>query len=182
MFTSAPTRVAGALAALAALLLASPAVSAETTYRWIDPNTGGTVISDLPPPPGARQVTKYTTTIGGGERQPLPYAVRQASEKFPVVLYTSAGCGDPCKQARALLNGRGVPFSPRKCSTARRNLPNSAGNSAGKPSYPASASAGKALGASNPRNGTISLTRPPIRPLLPIAPGPRKSVLSDFLP
>jgi glutaredoxin len=111
MFTSAPTRVAG-MAALAALLLASPAVSAETTYRWTDPNTGRTVISDLPPPPGVRQVTKYTTTIGGGERQPS-YAVRQASEKFPVVLYTSAGCGDPCKQARALLNARGVPFAEK---------------------------------------------------------------------
>jgi glutaredoxin len=111
MFTSATTRVAG-LAALAALLLASPAVSEQTTYRWIDPNTGRTVISDLPPPPGVKQVTKYTKTIGGGERQPS-YAVRQAIEKFPVVLYTSAGCGDPCKQARALLNGRGVPFSEK---------------------------------------------------------------------
>lgn len=111
MFTPATTRVAG-LATLAAFLLASPAVSAETTYRWTDPNTGRTVISDLPPPPGVRQVTKYMTTMGGGDRQPS-YAVRQASEKFPVVLYTSAGCGDPCKQARALLNGRGVPFAEK---------------------------------------------------------------------
>jgi glutaredoxin len=30
-----------------------------------------------------------------------------------VVLYTSAGCGDPCKQARALLNARGVPFAEK---------------------------------------------------------------------
>ena len=95
----------------AVLLLATTAVSAQTTYRWIDPATGGTVISDLPPPPGAKQVMKSTAPIGTTEPQ-LPYAVRQASEKFPVVLYTTLGC-PLCKQARDLLNGRGVPFSEK---------------------------------------------------------------------
>ena len=91
-------------------LLATAGVGAETTYRWVDPSTGGTVISDLPPPAGARQVMKYTGG-SGGELQ-LPYAVRQASEKFPVILYTSAGCVT-CRDARALLERRGVPFSER---------------------------------------------------------------------
>ncbi len=92
-------------------LLVTAGVGAETTYRWVDPSTGGTVISDLPPPAGARQVMKYAGGSGGGELQ-LPYAVRQASEKFPVILYTSAGCVT-CKEARALLERRGVPFSER---------------------------------------------------------------------
>lgn len=91
-------------------LLVTAGVCAETTYRWVDPSTGGTVISDLPPPAGARQVMKYTG--GSGSELQLPYAVRQASEKFPVILYTSAGCVT-CKDARALLERRGVPFSER---------------------------------------------------------------------
>ena len=49
MLTTAALR----LACLATALLATTtAVSAQTTYRWIDPSTGGTVISDRPPPPG----------------------------------------------------------------------------------------------------------------------------------
>ncbi|HMW19087.1 MAG TPA: glutaredoxin family protein [Accumulibacter sp.] len=83
----------------------------QTTYRWIDPKTGGTVISDQPPPPGAQKVTKANWSSGDSEPA-MPYALRQASEKFPVVLYTSPGC-TVCKQARSLLNGRGVPFSEK---------------------------------------------------------------------
>ncbi|MBE2257840.1 MAG: glutaredoxin family protein [Candidatus Accumulibacter sp.] len=99
------------IARIALMLLATTAVSAQTTYRWLDPTTGRTVISDLPPPPGARQVVIYEGS-GAGEPQPLSYATRQASEKFPVVLYTSAGCS-ACEEARALLNRRGVPFSEK---------------------------------------------------------------------
>ena len=46
-----------------------------------------------------------------------PYAVRQASEKFPVVLYTNPGC-TTCKQARSLLDGRGGPFVEKELGTA----------------------------------------------------------------
>lgn len=95
---------------LAVLLLTATAASAQTTYRWIDPSTGGTVVSDRPPPPGARQVVK--SAMVGADGPQIPYAVRQASEKFPVILYTSAGCV-ACKEARALLDGRGVPFSEK---------------------------------------------------------------------
>ncbi|KFB77220.1 glutaredoxin family protein [Candidatus Accumulibacter cognatus] len=97
--------------ATAIVLLIAGTASAQTTYRWIDPKSGGTIISDLPPPPGARQVMKYSSTTGVDEQQ-LPYAVRQASEKFPVILYTSTGCVT-CKQARGLLNGRGIPFTEK---------------------------------------------------------------------
>ncbi|MBL8396761.1 MAG: glutaredoxin family protein [Candidatus Accumulibacter sp.] len=102
-------RLAHLLLALAAGVFASVISAEQTTYRWIDPKTGGTVISDQPPPPGAKKVGK--ANWGGGEPT-MPYALKQASEKFPVVLYTSPGC-TVCKQARALLNGRGVPFSEK---------------------------------------------------------------------
>ncbi|HRI91247.1 MAG: glutaredoxin family protein [Candidatus Accumulibacter sp.] len=96
-------------AAIAAALLAASAVNAQQTYRWIDARSGVTVISDRPPPPGTPGVTVSEGANAGEDEQRLPYAIRQASARFPVVLYTSADCG-ACQQARVLLNGRGVPF------------------------------------------------------------------------
>jgi glutaredoxin len=105
-----PLRLA-AISALAAALLTCSLASAQTTYQWIDPKSGTTVISDQPPPPGAKQIVKRA---GEESSEPqVPYAMRQASEKFPVTLYTSANCVEGCKQARDLLNGRGIPFSEK---------------------------------------------------------------------
>jgi glutaredoxin len=102
------------LVLLSTALLTAAAASAQTayTYRWVDKASGLTVYSDQPPPPGTRNVT----VLGSEERvneQQLPYATRQAAEKFPVTLYTSASCVEGCKQARDLLNGRGVPFAEK---------------------------------------------------------------------
>lgn len=100
---------------LSAALLAASIAAAQTTYRWVD-KSGQTVFSDLPPPPDARQVVTRSREERG-EEQNLPYATRQAAEKYPVILYTTANCLDICKQSRALLNGRGVPFSEKMMST-----------------------------------------------------------------
>ncbi len=55
---------------------------------------------------------------GNADDEPqLPYATRQAKEKFPVTLYTSANCVDPCKLARNFLNGRGIPFAEKMLNT-----------------------------------------------------------------
>lgn len=110
------TRFTHASSLLAALLLATAAASAQTTYRWTDPKTGVTVISDLPPPPGTRGVTVSESSSLAGDEPQLPYATRRASARFPVLLYTSADC-NACEQARALLNGRGIPFSERLISS-----------------------------------------------------------------
>ncbi|MEF8734225.1 MAG: glutaredoxin family protein [Candidatus Accumulibacter meliphilus] len=107
-------------ACIATALLAATAASAQITYRWEDPRSGITVISDRPPPPGTRDVTVTEGPSIAAEQQQLPYALRQASEKFPVTLFTSANCG-ACEQARALLNGRGVPFS-EKLLTSQEEL------------------------------------------------------------
>ena len=99
-------------ALLAAMLLVASLAGAQTTYQWIDPKTGSTVISDQQPPPGAKQVLKRESDNGGSNQQ-MPYATRQAAEKFPVTLYTSENCAEGCKLARSLLSGRGVPFSEK---------------------------------------------------------------------
>lgn len=100
---------------LASLLaLAAGTASAQADYRWIDPATGRTVFSDQPPPPGARRVqSRGSSDAGEGGDAPLPFATKQAASKYPVKLYTAASCVEPCAQARALLNARGVPFSEK---------------------------------------------------------------------
>ncbi|MDR0578964.1 MAG: DUF4124 domain-containing protein [Candidatus Accumulibacter sp.] len=94
----------------AAIAIAAPC-GAQTTYRWAD-KTGQTVYSDQPPPPEIKVFETVEGHARGGE-PPLSYAVRQAAEKYPVTLYTTANCKESCANARSLLNGRGVPFSEK---------------------------------------------------------------------
>ena len=96
------------------LALASTYASAEA-YRWVD-STGRTIISDSPPPSNVKSVEK----IGGNSERSdgLPFALRKAKENFPVTLYTSADCTSDCKQARDVLNARGVPFTEKMLQKA----------------------------------------------------------------
>ena len=95
------------------LLFSSLATAQTTTYRWVDPATGQTVYSDHPPPPGARLVVTKTAEERSSDEPQLPYATRQAVEKFPVTFYSAANCVEACNKARALLNGRGIPFTEK---------------------------------------------------------------------
>jgi glutaredoxin len=45
------------------------------------------------------------------QEAPVPYAIARVLPDFPVMLYSSPTCKDPCEQARTLLNGRGIPFT-----------------------------------------------------------------------
>lgn len=98
---------------LATLLsLAAASAAAQTTYRWIDPTTGRTMITDTPPPGGARQVSRAGPGQRAADSPELPYATRRAAQLFPVTLYSSANC-PPCDEARALLIQRGIPFTEK---------------------------------------------------------------------
>lgn len=96
------------LAIFALALLSSVAVA--QTYRWVDPATGKTMITDTPPPGNVKQINRTKSTDDGDG---LSFATKKAAENFPVTLYTSADCVAECKQARDLLNKRGVPFSEK---------------------------------------------------------------------
>jgi glutaredoxin len=119
-----------------AALVAATLADAQTTYRWIDKSSGKTVFSDQPPPPGASRVVRQTDAQPGNERQ-LPYATRQAAEKFPVTLYTTASCAEACQQARELLNTRGVPFTEKQLTSEAEfaELARLLGSEAGVPSF-----------------------------------------------
>ena len=97
-------------------LLAASLLAHAEAYRWVDSATGRTVISDTPPPRSAKDVSKAKDSGTNPEGQ--SYAVRKAVENFPVTLYTSADCLANCKEARDLLNGRGVPFTEKMIQTA----------------------------------------------------------------
>lgn len=100
------------VAAACVALVALPAASQSTVYRWVDKD-GKVHFSDTPPPQDVKASSQRR--MGGGyvETENLPYATQLATRKNPVVLYTGADCGEPCNQGRELLAKRGVPFSER---------------------------------------------------------------------
>lgn len=91
------------------LALAPGAASAQQLYRWTDAQ-GGVHVTDTPPPPTAREVQKKAFKGSVVETDQLPFGLSKAMKDAPVTLYTSPLCKDPCAQARAALNRRGVPF------------------------------------------------------------------------
>jgi glutaredoxin len=102
------------LLALSIAALANLA-AAQELYRWTDHN-GRVHITDTPPPPGARDVRKTrppgeSSSAPGKPAAQMPFVLARATKDYPVTLYTSPNCDEPCKAARDLLNQRGVPFS-----------------------------------------------------------------------
>lgn len=86
-------------------LIGTPAVA--ELYKWIGAD-GKINYSDTPPPADAKKVEKKRLNDRVSEGDGLDFATRNASKKYPVVLYAS-DCGAPCDQGRALLVKRGVP-------------------------------------------------------------------------
>jgi glutaredoxin len=96
-----------------ALAVSCTGVSAQM-YRWVDKD-GRTHYTQDPPPADAKSVEKKpmgggSGTAGAMSYRDLPYASQDAARKYPVTLYTTPDCGEPCDQARALLVRRVVPF------------------------------------------------------------------------
>lgn len=96
-----------------ALALAASVAHAQQ-YRWVD-DKGRVQYSDTPPPAGARSVQKQSAGTAapapaenGGQ---VPFELQRAQKDFPVTLFTSPSCKEPCTLARDYLNKRGVPFA-----------------------------------------------------------------------
>jgi glutaredoxin len=113
-FQALDTSVCAAICA-AALLVASP-LQAQTIYRMVDPG-GHVTFSDK-----AAAAAKSATALNADGRPTissavaLPFELRLVAIKYPVTLYTSSGCA-PCGSGRALLGGRGIPFTEKTVST-----------------------------------------------------------------
>jgi len=100
-------------ALLAVALTAALAGPALAQYRWVDAN--GKVHYGDSPPRDAKDVRALGTRAapaGSEAAASLPFEVRRAMERAPVVLYTAPDC-QPCAPAAALLRERGVPYAER---------------------------------------------------------------------
>jgi hypothetical protein len=107
MLPTAPQLVMGILIAFGL----SAYAQAPTAYRWLDKD-GGVHYSDLPPPTDLRNDGTKGPDNGVIDNLELPRAKR-----FPVTLYSSANCGEPCSVGRDLLNRRQIPYSEKTIRT-----------------------------------------------------------------
>ena len=100
-----------AIAGFVALGVAAGAAAQadKQLYRYIDAD-GHVVYTDKPPPPNAKNVQPKRMTANVIQTDEMPLAAQLASEKYPVTLYTY-DCGELCRNAEALLNRRGVPYT-----------------------------------------------------------------------
>jgi glutaredoxin len=115
------------------LVFSATPVLAGDIYKWDDAK-GVRRYSDQAPPPGAKNVQKYRVTgthlvlekpVVAQPQESAPEAEKPAektTEKLEVTLYSFDECGDVCKQAEALLNKRGVPYTRKGDNNAKIEL------------------------------------------------------------
>jgi glutaredoxin len=102
-------RVALLFGIAAAVIAAGAAAQAQQVFRYLDKD-GKVVYSDRSPPADSKEVQAKRMSPNYIESNDAPVALTQATERFPVTLYTFA-CGAVCQNAEGLLNRRGVPFT-----------------------------------------------------------------------
>lgn len=89
--------------------------AASSLYKWVD-SAGRVHYSDRPPPPDVRQARQISGRGNVVEVDKESFDTRQARERSPVELFSSA-CGPLCDQATEHLRKRGIPFTLRDPST-----------------------------------------------------------------
>lgn len=94
-------------------------VAAQTMYKHVDA-AGKVTFSDKPPSPSAGGKFEPVTSrsqVASTNTAALPLELRQAAERYPVVLFTGPNC-EPCETGRQMLTRRGIPFGERTVATA----------------------------------------------------------------
>lgn len=84
-------------------------------YRWVD-KSGKVHYSDTRAPDATEVEKKKLGTPETGDAG-LSFDTRRAKQHFPVTLYVTDTCADPCKQSRNLLSQRGIPFNEKNLAT-----------------------------------------------------------------
>jgi glutaredoxin len=100
---------AGLAGAVALVLAAGALAQGNQVFRYEDAQ-GRVYYTDRPPPADAKKAQAKRIGANFVETDTVPLATQEATERFPVTLYTFA-CGDVCQTAEGLLNKRGVPFT-----------------------------------------------------------------------
>ncbi|HEY0268081.1 MAG TPA: glutaredoxin family protein [Methyloradius sp.] len=98
------------LSLCAAILVASVSgICQAQVYKWKDAQ-GNMHYSDTPPM-DVKNIETKNVKANVVDTDAQPFATKLAAEKNPVSLYSFTGCGDPCAQAQAYLDKRGVPYT-----------------------------------------------------------------------
>jgi glutaredoxin len=98
------------------LAIMSCGAQAGGVYRWVD-EAGKVHYGDTRAPEvTTAEKKKFGSSQATGD-EGLTFETRRAKQHFPVTLYVTDSCGDPCKQARNLLSQRGVPFTEKNLTT-----------------------------------------------------------------
>lgn len=105
----------GVVLLLGCLAVMISGAQADELFRWVDKD--GKVHYGDTRPPDAIDVESKRLSGDVSQNEDLPYETRRAQENFPVTLYVGEVCGEPCTQARGVLNKRGVPFSEKLLKT-----------------------------------------------------------------
>lgn len=115
IFRPTATFAMSGFVACAALLAAVPC---QAQYKVVGPN-GTITYTDRPPPaePGkSKPVNVSAGASSAAPDVPFPYELKQAASRYPVTLYTAAGCA-PCESGRRWLRERGVPYVEKTVTT-----------------------------------------------------------------
>ena len=97
-----------------ALALLITALPARALYKVVQAD-GSVTYTDRPPATTTARITMMGRAGAAPAQVDLSFPVdlRQAVQRYPVVLYTSAEC-TPCDNGRRLLVQRGVPYTERR--------------------------------------------------------------------
>lgn len=93
--------------------LAGASLPGWAQYKIVAPD-GRVTYTDRPALESGVSVSKLQRSgvIAESSTPPLPIALRQAAERYPVTLFSAAECA-PCDAGRMLLRQRGVPFTEK---------------------------------------------------------------------
>lgn len=100
-------------AALASLFASAPAFA---LYKVVGPD-GKVTYTDRPAVGTENKVQSVGTGGAVANDVALPFELRQAAQRYPVVLYVASDCS-PCDTGRQFLRQRGIPFSEKLVSSA----------------------------------------------------------------
>ena len=98
------------------LLGISALATGADVYRWVD-EKGVVNYAPYPPPASIKKVEQKKFNSNVVQTSDTPYDIQQATKNFPLTLYATSDCGEPCKSARSHLDKRGAPYAEKNPST-----------------------------------------------------------------
>lgn len=115
-----PTAAVNAAAVAFGMALLALAGPAAAQYKVVNPD-GSVTYTDRPPSAATNarvvQLGRAGAAASPADSEPtLPPELRQATQRFPVTLYTAPDC-PPCDNGRQYLQRRGIPYIERRAES-----------------------------------------------------------------